>query len=229
MDRPSANALSAEYLAFLRERNEPEAPWVGEATGPLVIREIEGGFGLFRPWQSQAAGDAPVAEFQTVEDARLAVAARAALRRSRFYQLQVAGEEVPAGGYVVEREGEPIGRVRTWDPDWVFACHVLACTAQASEHLATLLELAGSSAQEEVGEILGRAAKRGADARLPGQGAHPSGEAHPEWGWRRPERGCTRPTPGARRPGLGSSGALRGEAPPVKGRCRTRQVRLLPR
>jgi hypothetical protein len=161
MDRAStsSSAFSPEYLAFLRERNEPDTPWAGEDTGPFVIREIGGGFGLFRPWQSPEDGDQPEAVFQTQEDARLALTARAALRRARYYRLQEADGNRPAGGYAVEREGAVIGHVRSYDPEWIFACHVLACTAQSAAHLATLFDVAASATQEEVGDILGREVK----------------------------------------------------------------------
>ncbi len=132
MDRASmpSSAFSPEYLAFLRERNEPDAPWAGEDTGPFVIREIGDGFGLFRPWQSPEAGDGPEGVFKSHEDARLALTARAALRRARYYRLQEVDASRPGGGYAVERDGAVIGHVRSYDPKWIFACHVLACAAQ---------------------------------------------------------------------------------------------------
>lgn len=152
----SSSAFSPEYLAFLRERNEPDTPWAGEDRGPFVIRKIGGGFALFRPWQSPEAADEPEAVFQTQEDARLALSARAALRRARYYRLQEPDVDRPGVGYAVEREGAVIGHVRSYDPEWIFACHVLACAAQSPEHLATLLDVAGSATQEEVGVILGK-------------------------------------------------------------------------
>jgi hypothetical protein len=52
----SKSAFSTEYRASLRERDEPDTPWAGDAMKPVVILEHEGGFGLFRPWQDPSAG-----------------------------------------------------------------------------------------------------------------------------------------------------------------------------
>ena len=150
------NAFSPGYLTLLREKDEPKGPWSGGGYGPLEIRETEGGFGLFRSWRSPDTGDVPEAEFASLEDARLAVAARSALRRTRFYQIQDAQGSPPREGYAVENEGTVVGRIRSYDPEWMFACHVLTCIAQSPEHLAALLDLAGPATQEDVGEILGR-------------------------------------------------------------------------
>ncbi|MBW8877214.1 MAG: hypothetical protein JF614_19790 [Acidobacteria bacterium] len=82
------NAFSEEYQAVLRTRDEPDGPWAGDAAKPVVIWQYGGGFGLFRPWQNPQAGDEPLAVFAELADARLAVVARAMIRRTRYYQLR---------------------------------------------------------------------------------------------------------------------------------------------
>ncbi|HYO12358.1 MAG TPA: hypothetical protein VE685_04080 [Thermoanaerobaculia bacterium] len=155
----STNAFSQDYLSVLKDEEEPEGPWSRDEAGiPLLIREAGGRFGLYPPWRRPDLGDQPEAEFETLEDARLALAARLALRRSRFYELRDAAAPGSGGGYAVEREGRVVGHLRSYDPDWVYACHVLTCLAQSPEHLVTILDLAGPVAQEEIGEIMGRAA-----------------------------------------------------------------------
>jgi len=152
----SRNAFSEEYRAGLHTRDEPDGPWSGDAEKPLVIWELEEGFGLFHPWEDPRKGDQPSAVFQTLEDARLALVARSAMRRTRYYQLRDPQEPRPDEGYAVTREGEVRGRLRRFDPEWVEVLNVLTCTAQSPENLAVLMDLAGPSTQEDVGEILGR-------------------------------------------------------------------------
>lgn len=158
-DKPRpTNAFSEQYVAHLRDRDEPEGPWVRDLPEPLVIHEAGGLFGLFYPWQRPDAGDEPEATFTSLEDARLCLAGRLALRRKRIYELQPVMGPRPPQGYPVMREGTVVGHLRTFDPDWIHACHVLTCLAQSSEHMVTVLDLAGPTTVEQVGEILGRAA-----------------------------------------------------------------------
>ena len=158
-DKPrSTNAFSEQYVAHLRDLDEPEGPWARDLPDPLVIYEVGGLFGLFRPWQRPDAGDEPEATFTSLEDARLCLASRLALRRKRYYELQPVPGARPPQGYPVMREGVVVGHLRTFDPDWVHACHVLTCLAQSSEHMVTVLDLAGPTTLEQIGEILGRAA-----------------------------------------------------------------------
>lgn len=152
----SRNAFSEEYRAGLRALDEPDGPWAGDAAKPLVIWDLGGEFGLFHPWQDPRRGDEPRAVFGTLEDARLALVARSAVRRTRYYQLREPREPRPDEGYAVMREGEVRGRLVSYEPEWIEALNVLTCTAQSPESLAVVLDLAGPTTQEEVGEILGR-------------------------------------------------------------------------
>ncbi len=150
------NAFSEEYRTALRERDAPEGPWTDDASKPLVIRDLEGRFGLFHPWEDPGSGAEPVALFAGLEEARLALVARAALRKTQYYRLRQTAGEAPARGYAVLREGEVTGALRLYEPEWVEVMNVLALTAQSPESLAALLDLAGPTTQEEVGEILGQ-------------------------------------------------------------------------
>lgn len=154
--RQPANAFSEDYLAHLHDRDEPNGPWGGEGLEPLVIYEHRGWFGLFKPWKRPDLGDEPEVSCRTLEDARTFQAARLAERRRRYYELNPATEPSAPQGHTVLRDGEVVAYLRAYDPDWVYACHVLTCATQSSEHLVTLLDLAGPTMQEQVGEILGR-------------------------------------------------------------------------
>lgn len=162
---PWRNAFSEEYRAALRERDAPEGPWTDDAAKPLVIRDVGGRFGLFHPWEDPGSGAEPAALFASQEEARLALVARAALRKTQYYQLRLTAGEPPAKGYAVLREGEVAGALRLYEPEWVEVMNVLALLAQSPEGLAALLDLAGPTTQEEVGAILGQGIRGGQPVR----------------------------------------------------------------
>jgi hypothetical protein len=153
---PSKSAFSTEYRAILRERDEPDTSWAGDAMKPVVILQHEGAFGLFRPWQDPNAGDKPLAVFTELADARLAAVAHSVIRRTQHYQLREPRSPGVADGYVVFRDGDASGWLQAFDPDWVHVMNMLTWIAQWAEGLAEMLDLAGPSIQVELGEILGR-------------------------------------------------------------------------
>ncbi|HEX4964388.1 MAG TPA: hypothetical protein VF173_26460 [Thermoanaerobaculia bacterium] len=153
---PSRSAFSEEYRESLKERDEPDGPWAGDAAKPVVIWRHGEGYGLFRPWENPQAGDQPIAVFSDLADARLAVVARSVIRRTRYYQLREPQFPHPVEGYAVLREGEEKGRLQTFEPEWIDVMNVLTGTAQLAEGLAVVLDLAGPTTQGELGEILGR-------------------------------------------------------------------------
>ncbi|MFY9825299.1 MAG: hypothetical protein WAM82_28230 [Thermoanaerobaculia bacterium] len=156
-DPQSSSAFSQEYRALLRTRDEPDTAWGGDAPRLVAILSTQGGFGLFRPWQSPQAGDLPLAVFGDLMDARLAAVAHAVTRRTRHYKLrEPATPLVPDGGYAVFRDGALNGWLQAFDPEWIDAMNVLVWIAQWAEGLAEMLDLAGPTLQGELGEILGR-------------------------------------------------------------------------
>lgn len=172
---PSRNAFSEEYRASLRERDTPEGPWTDDAAKPLVVRELGGRFGLFHPWEDPESGAEPAALFATREEARLALVARAALRKVQYYRLHRTAGEPPARGYAVLRQGEVAGALRLYEPEWVEVMNVVAVLAQSPESLAAVLDLAGPTTQEEVGEILGLAIQPGERPGARGEEGKPRG------------------------------------------------------
>ncbi|MEA2599177.1 MAG: hypothetical protein QOF89_169 [Acidobacteriota bacterium] len=172
------NAFSEEYQALLRERDEPDGPWAGDAAKPVVIWKMRNGFGLFRPWQDPQSGDEPLAVFTDLADARLAVVARSIIRRTRYYQLREPQYPHPVEGYAVLREGEEKGRLRIFEPEWIDVMNMLTCTAQTAEGLAVVLDLSGPTTQEELGELLGRSVALPLHPDLGGEAGEE--ETHPE-------------------------------------------------
>lgn len=151
--RAPLNAFTPEFLLALRERDEPETSAESEVETAMVLREVEGGFALFRSLRRFEAGDEPEATFETREDALVFLAARGALSRPRRYGLSTTSE---GGGFKVAEEGRPVGSLRKFDSDWVFSANALAAVLRSSGDLAWVVVLSGPSRIEEVGEILAR-------------------------------------------------------------------------
>ena len=152
----SKSAFSTEYRTILRAQDEPDTPWAGDAMKPVVILSTPSGYGLFRPWQNPQAGDAPLAVFADLTDARLAAVAHSIIRRTRHYQLREPATPLVPEGYAVFRNRDVSGWLQAFDPEWIEAMNVLAWIAQYAEGLAVMLDLAGPTIQGELGEILGR-------------------------------------------------------------------------
>jgi hypothetical protein len=149
-------ALSPEYLAALRERDEPVNVADPDVVGPWRIREAGGRFHLFREWERFETGHTPAASFGHREDALLFGIALRACSGSAIFRVLEGG---PAGpeGYRVEREGRLVGTVKTDRAELLVTAHALAGIARSPADLAVLFELAGSEIQEMTGEILAQA------------------------------------------------------------------------
>lgn len=147
------NAFSASYLSELQKEDEPSTTLEAETSGPKKLTESEGWFRLFRLWESPEEGDRPLATLGRRETALLFQAVWTAMGREPVFRLL---EEPGPEGYAVESEGEVVGHLPTYNPQAVFAAHVAACLIRSPDDLALLFEAAGPTAQELVGEILGR-------------------------------------------------------------------------
>ncbi|MFL6232254.1 MAG: hypothetical protein ACJ76N_03905 [Thermoanaerobaculia bacterium] len=150
-------AFSPEYIAALRERDEPVTAADPDVVGPWRIWEREDLFHIFREWERFEAGHQPVGSFQHREDALLFIAALRACARPMIFRIRNPGPIAPEG-YRVERDGEFVGYLRTDRAELLAVAHALSNVARSPVDLAVLFELAGSEAQEMAGEILGQVA-----------------------------------------------------------------------
>lgn len=149
------SAFSREYLTALRERDEPASATDGDVVGPWHLRERDGGFHVFREWEGFETGHSPVASFKNREDGVFFQIALGIASRSAFFHVREAGES-EGGGYVVQREGEAVGSLRTYRAELLVIAHTLASLVRSPVDLSTLFELSGSQIQEMTGEILGQ-------------------------------------------------------------------------
>src|ERR1041384_3822617 len=129
---PSLNVLTPEFLARLREKEEPSSVGEAELAGPWQVEEGEQGFAVLRDWQSQEKGDVPASVGLEEETALLASVAVAAAGREPLYRLR---EEEGTAGFAVEAAGakgmEAAGWLRHYHPETVEALHVLGCVVRS--------------------------------------------------------------------------------------------------
>lgn len=150
-------AFSSEYIAALRDRDEPVTAADPDIVGPWRIWEREGMFHIFREWERFEAGHQPVASFRHREDALLFTAALRACARPMIFRIRNPGPIAPEG-YRVERDGDFVGYLKTDRAELLAVAHALSNVARSPGDLAILFELAGSEVQEMAGEILGQEA-----------------------------------------------------------------------
>jgi len=148
-------AFTPEYLAALRERDEPVTAADPDIVGPWRIWEREDMFHIFREWERFETGHQPVASFKHREDALLFITALRSCGRPRIFRVNNP-EALPPEGYRIERDGEPVGFLSTDRAELLVIAHALAAVSRSPVDLSVLLELAGSEVQEMAGEILGQ-------------------------------------------------------------------------
>lgn len=146
------NAFSEEYLAAVRERDEPSTSYEAETSGPFSLVEQQGMIALFRSWESSAAGDVPLALFHHRETALTFQSIWPALGRSRLFRLRETPE---VQGYRLEQEGQPAGSLQSFDTDAILGGHFASCLARSPLSLALLFEASGPAVQRHVGRVLG--------------------------------------------------------------------------
>jgi hypothetical protein len=142
------NAFSEEYLAAVKEQDEPSTAHEAETSGPFTLVEQQGMLALFRTWEQ---GDLPQAVFHHRETALLFQAIWPAAGRSRLFRLRQTPD---AHGYGLEQEGQLVGSLRNFDPDVVSGGHFVSYLARTPWSLALLVEAAGPTAQRHLGRLL---------------------------------------------------------------------------
>lgn len=152
---PPVSAFSPEYLAALRERDEPVTAADPDIIGPWRIWERDDRFHIFREWERFETGHQPVASFKHREDALLFSTSLRACGRPMIFRINNPGP-LPPEGYRLERDGELVGVLSTDRAELLVVAHALASVSRSPVDLSILLELAGSEVQEMAGEILGQ-------------------------------------------------------------------------
>ena len=145
------NAFSDEYLAAMRERDEPSTAHEAETSGPFTLVEQNGMLALFHAWESPERGDLPLAVFHHRETALLFQAIWPAAGRSRLFRLRQAPD---IHGYGLEQEGQLVGSLLNFNPDIVSGGHFVSHLARTPLNLAMLVEAAGPTAQRHLGRLL---------------------------------------------------------------------------
>jgi len=159
-ERPT-NAFTNEFLDLLREQDEPVLSMEGETIGPWELRREPDGWALYRMWEGAEHGDIPEAAFKTRDVGLLFMAVWPAVGRDPVFRLAA---ERSRTGFEVESGAAPVGGLRTFNDELLYAAHVAACVVRSPLGLAALFEAAGPVVQDKVGQILGRRLEKGRTA-----------------------------------------------------------------
>jgi hypothetical protein len=153
-----ANAFRNDFLDLLREQDEPILSMEGEMTGPWELRSEPEGWALYRLWEGAEHGDRPEAAFKHRDVGLLFLSVWPAVGRDPVFRLAT---ERSRGGFTVESGAVPVGRLRIFNDELLYAAHVAASVVRSPLALAALFEAAGPVVQEKVGQILGRRLAKG--------------------------------------------------------------------
>jgi hypothetical protein len=157
-DVKSTNAFSLEYLEDVLERDEPSTALEAETAEPWEVREVDGSYGLFHPWESPGRGDMPQGVFKFREMALIFRLIWPALGRGHLIRLN---STPTAEGYPIEVANQVVGFLKDFNPEATFGVHIGSHLLRSPYSLAVLLWLSGPSVQKEVGRILAELAARG--------------------------------------------------------------------
>jgi hypothetical protein len=146
------NAFTRDYLAAVREQDDPTTAREADTSGPFTLVEQNGMLALYRAWESARAGDQPLALFHQRETALLFQALWPALGRYEYLRLST---EQSGRGFNLETDGKVVGSLRYFDPEAVLGGHFLSFLARTPNSLALLVEAAGPTAQRHLGRLLG--------------------------------------------------------------------------
>jgi hypothetical protein len=161
-DSEPLNAFSQAYLDAVRERDEPATALEAETGEPWVLKEADGRFGLFRPWESFEKGDVPSGLFLLQEIGLLFRAIWPALGKDGVFRIEPTPTE---DGYAVELADETVAHLRRFYPEAVVAANLGSYLLRSPYALGLIVWLAGPVAQREIGRILGALASGGAVER----------------------------------------------------------------
>ncbi len=154
-ENAAVSAFRAEFLHRLSFEDDPATALSAEVAGPWTVHVLPaGGFGLFRYWESPAAGDRPHARFHDRASAWLTAAVLPALKNDAMVRID---PEANAEGHFTLYQGrEAMGSLPVFDEHLVAALNVGAELVRNPEGLALILRAAGPTALELLGRRLSR-------------------------------------------------------------------------
>ncbi len=150
---PPTNAFHDHFLRQAERHDEPPTATEAEFAGPWQNQLGAHGHTLLRSWEDLHRGDLPFATFTDEQTAQLALALLPARGRLATYRLS---PQPDAEGFLIHREGQPIGHLAHFDEHFVEALSALEAVIKNPPALANLLLAAGPTALEQTGRILSR-------------------------------------------------------------------------
>ncbi len=150
---PPSNAFHEHFLRQAERHDEPPTATEAEFAGPWQSQPSAHGRTLLRSWEDPQRGDRPFATFTDEQTAQLALALLPARGRLATYRLNTQPD---AEGFLLHREGQPIGHLTHYDEHFVEALSAVEALIKNPVALANLLQAAGPTALEQTGRILSR-------------------------------------------------------------------------
>ena len=156
--RPLDTVFSPAFLARLHERDESLTAGEADLAGPWKHESLPGRPGavaVLRVWED-VERDVPEGVFWHAETARLLALALPLLGREPLFHLDEteSAEGFPVAAVYGEQGSQIAGWLRRHEPRTVETLHILEGLARWPAALATLLEIGGPGAIEQVGRIL---------------------------------------------------------------------------
>ncbi len=151
------SAFTPEFLEHLRSLEDVPTAQEAELAGPWKVVRTAGGYRILRTWEKPELMTAPGFRFDNPRPALVFSAVLPAVARSPLYRfVEVPSED---GSFLIESEGQILGRSPRFHPELLFAAHVGDWVARSPLSLARLFEAAGPTAQILLGQILGQQAR----------------------------------------------------------------------
>jgi hypothetical protein len=145
------HVFTAEFLAWLAERDEPETAGQADTAGPWHVEAgLQSGWAVLREGESLEKGSAPMAVLERKEAAQLAAAILPGTGRRLRYRLSPDADD---RGYPLLLDGRPVGHCLFFHEDFVAALNVVDALMTAPREFAFLLDAMGGLALEHVDRI----------------------------------------------------------------------------
>lgn len=152
------SAFTPEFVEHLRSLEDVPTAQEAELAGPWKVVRTSGGYRILRTWERpELMTSSPGFRFDHPRQALVFSAVLPAVARSPLYRfVEVPSED---GSFLIESEGQILGRAPRFHPELLFAAHVGDWVARSPLSLARLFEAAGPTAQILLGQILGQQAR----------------------------------------------------------------------
>lgn len=142
------NAFSDHFLHRLEQPEEPVSARAAETAGLWIVRRVQGGYGVFRHWESVKTAT-PIGLFERIEVARMAAAVLPVLDQPSTFRLS---SEHTFSPFPVLEGDAGCGHLKHFDDALIASINLVQALLCNPSSLALLLHAAGRTAVELAGQ-----------------------------------------------------------------------------